>query len=658
MRLSSPVRMRGLIASATLLLPLGSLAAQTGSPKPVLSDTIYKLAVDSTAYKQYPFVYLLDDGIIRAESDGRGTERYHQIVQILKPAGVEQWAERRFGYRPGHTKLTVNWMRVVKPSGEMISDKPNVSQESTVPAAMSDPVYSDAKVLRYSLSGVAVGTIVDISWTTETTDPFLKGDFLHSWRTTMEYPAIRSRYVLDVPAAITPHIVESHVDFKRVEQTSGGRHTYEWAKQNSLPVKGELFAPDSTVPRIGITVGSAMHWSDVARWYAGLAKDRYVLSPSTVAKIDSIARAQHSASDTVQALHRWIARDIRYVSVAFGLGGYQPRLPDSTVATGLGDCKDKATLFIAAARHLGLTAYPVLLNSNGIRRPDLVSITEFDHVIAAMPQKGSKDYSYLDLTTDAMPVGILPPSYQGEFGLVVLPDGKSEEITFPEDAPSGMTSTFDGEVDATGKVSGRLTYLAAGSAETGMRLAFLDPMDSTRRAQMEKALGRLFPSGTTDSMTVFNARDPHVEARITTTMHGGEAFKRTGSVAILSVPSEFRGPASRLAYMLGQLPADDKRTLPIDAAAVVGPGTTVSDIHLTLPEGWKAQLPKNVNASSVFGSYRAEYSQDGRVLHIYHSVTGSKGVFSKDRIAELKAWMKAAGDDDVDSIALISSPVP
>jgi hypothetical protein len=654
--LSRSVRRAAFAAVALAGVSAASARAQ-GSIRPVASDSIYRLAVDSAGYKEYAFVYLLDDGIVRFEADGRNTQRYHQIVQILKPRGVQPWAERRFSYIPGHTKVTVNWMRVVKPSGELITDKPNISQASSIPAAMSDPVYSDTKVLRYSLGGVAVGTLVDIGWTVETTDPYLPGNYSSSWRTTMENPALRSRYVVDVPASVTPRIVEKHLDFARLEDRAGGRHTYVWQKQLSLPVKGEMFAPDSSVPSMTITVASPLNWVDIARWYGGLAKDRYVLSAGAIAKIDSIARAQRTADDTLRAIHKWIAKDIRYVSVALGLGGYQPRFPDSTITSGFGDCKDKATLFIAAAHHLGLTAFPVLLNSQGVRERELPDIGQFDHVIAAMPNHGTAGYTFLDLTTNAFPPGKVPPSYQGEFGLVVLPDGRSEEITFPEDGTGEMNMRFEGEVKADGKADGRLVYTVKGAAETSMRSAFSEPLDSAGRAMMQQALGRVFPNGKVDSLITFDGRDPHAEARLTILVHGGDAFKRVGSVAILNVPSTFRGAGS-LEFMLSQLATRGERKLPIDASKVIGAGTTVTELRLTLPEGWKAELPKGISASGVFGDYRSEYVQEGRVLRISHRTAGAKGVYPKERITELLAWLKSVVDDNTDSIALTPPPIP
>jgi hypothetical protein len=642
---------------ALVAIAASKTAAQSVLSRPVASDSIYRLAVDSMAYKEYPFVYWLDDGVVRFEADGRGVQHYHQIVQILKPRGVEAWAERAFSYRPGHTKVSVEWMRVVKPNGELISDKPNISQASDVPAAMSNPVYSDTKLLRYSLGGVAVGTIVDISWTQESTDPFLRGDFLSSWSTTMAYPAMRSRFVADLPASMTPKIIETHLDFKRIDENVGGRHLYAWQKQSVMPVKGEIFAPDSSIPRTSIAVSSSLRWSDVARWYSGLAKDRYVLSPRAIAIIDSVTRPQKTASDTLRALHKWIAKDIRYVSVALGLGGYQPRFPDSTITSGFGDCKDKATLFIAAARHLGLPAYPVLLNSRGVSEKSIVSINQFDHAIAALPAKDGRSYTFLDLTTNAFPVGTVPPSYQGEFGLVVLPDGRGDEITFPKEAAGGMTTTYQGEATADGKVSGRLEFLAEGSAATQMRTAFLEPPDSAQRAAMGKGIGATILNSTADTVIVFDGRDPRAEAKITALLHGGDGFKRAGPAAILTIPPSFRGPGASMTMALRQLP-DAERRFPIDASQLMGQGTQTTEFRVTLPEGWKAQVPKGVVATSVFGNYRSEYVQEGRVLRIMHRTEGATGVYPKERFADLKTWMKAISDDVVESIVLLPPAVP
>src|SRR5690349_21559711 len=137
-----------------------------GDPS-VRNDTIYSLAVSPADYPDDDYIFLLDDGVVRFESDGRGSRTYRQVVQILNQDGAEAWGEQSFSYSSGSERLTINWIRVLKPNGEVVSAKPAHEQESLAPVAFDAPVYSDEKVHRVTLSGVAPGTLVDWSYTVE-----------------------------------------------------------------------------------------------------------------------------------------------------------------------------------------------------------------------------------------------------------------------------------------------------------------------------------------------------------------------------------------------------------------------------------------------------------------------------------------------------------
>lgn len=139
-----------------------------GDPS-VQADTIYKLAADSrTRFWNRPSAaFLLDDGVVVFDAEGRGTRTYRQIVHVLENEAVENWAEMTFSYDPSHERLTVNWIRVLREDGTLLSDKPSVCQDSDVTARESAPVYVERKVRRCSLSQVAPGTIIDYSSTIE-----------------------------------------------------------------------------------------------------------------------------------------------------------------------------------------------------------------------------------------------------------------------------------------------------------------------------------------------------------------------------------------------------------------------------------------------------------------------------------------------------------
>ena len=619
----------------------------------IATDSIYALAVDSAAYREFPLVFLLDEGLFRHEADGRSTRTFRQVVQLLKPSAVRQTAERQLSYQPSHQRLTLNWARVVKPSGEVISDKPAQMQESDVTASMNNPVYTEQKVLRFSLSGVAPGTIVDLSWTIEEIKPYLEGNFMDGWNITLQQPTRRSHIVLDVPASLTPRIVEHHLTVQRQEREASGRRVYTWTALDVKPVRREWFAPDSSIPAMSIRMSAPLTWSDVGKWYAGLANGRYALTPLVAAAVDSVVRRAYTSDDTLRLLHQWIARDIRYVSVSLGVGGYQPRDPETTLTTGFGDCKDKATLFIAAARHLGFEAYPVLLNSFDVTDRRLVAIEQFNHAIAAVRRKGAgAPYTYLDLTTDLFPTGTVPPDYQGHFGLVVL-DGGVEEITFPTMGGGSSEQTFIGEVNADGIASGRYRAVGRGMPEYMMRMTFSVPQDSTARDRMKQAYARFVPGATVDTVVAFDGKDWMAPASVEAQLHGAAIAKPAGPVMILTLPPAFRSPAVRYRKMFEDIDRSPPRTLPIDIATVGGPVSISTELRLTLPAGWTAQLPKPASVTSRFGTYTSEYSQQGRALRVAYRLTGGgTGVLPASDVGLLKDWLKAVAQDDVEFIAI------
>jgi transglutaminase-like putative cysteine protease len=588
---------------------------------------------------------------VRFEADGRSRRTYRQIVQVLTQEAVDDWAEQEFSYAPGHQRLTVNWIRVVKPDGQVVSAKPSLAQDADVPATMGDPVYSDRKVRRFSLSGVAPGTLVDYSYTVEELKPYLPGDFLAAWSITTGHFTRRSRYIVDLPASLEPRVLERNSAQLRHVTTGAGRRVYTWTATDVPRIKPEPFAADSNGVLMSVALAAPMSWQGIAHWYAGLARDRYALTPALERELHELVARAHTAEDSLRAVHRWVAQDIRYVSIALGLGGYQPRAPQGVFETGYGDCKDKATLFIALVQRMGFTAYPVLLNAGGTVERSLPSIEQFDHAIAAVERPGG--YLFVDLTSELTPLGQLPGPDQGEFALVVHPDGRGEEMTLPEDSAGAnlLELRLTGELSADGFVTVHYTERALGLRQYDLRKLFTTPLDSTQRVRlMQAAAGAMFPGATGDSMQIFDGKDLTAEPKVSMVIAHAPAAKLAGSTAILTLPF---GTMAHFKNLAADLVSHGPRRFPIDVARVIGPLATISELRLTLPDGWRAQLPKNVSATSVYGSYTAEYVQTGRELRVVRRLTGAvRGIEPAERVGALIDWLKAVAEDDVQYIVL------
>ena len=627
------------------VIPILALITALNVPQ---ADSIYALAVDSTKYAQEPLVWLLDYGEVKREADGTGSTTFRSVIQILKQSAVQRFQEQAFSYAPGHERLTINWIRVLNARGEVISEAPTHVQDSDIPAQRGDPVYSDRKVKRVSLTGVAPGTIVDYSYTKEELKPFLTSDFYTPWRFTPGNPVMRSYFKLDIPVSLKAHIREQNLNFKRVETTENGRRIITWATSNIPAQKPEIFAPDSLLPGMFLDISGPIEWKDVARWYAGNARDRYVPSPTLKAKVAELVKSSKSLDDSIAAVHKWVVQDIRYVAIALGLGGYQPRLPDSVMKTGFGDCKDKATLFITALKLFNVSAYPVILNSFGRVKEMVPSISQFDHVIVAY-DRGSRR-QFVDLTAEMFRLGLIPSGYQGGFGVLVHEDGSSETVRIPVFQPSENRSVthVKGTLSEDGQFEGWYEQSATGAGEPILRGLVRSLSDSTMKTSFRDAMARRFVrEGQGDSLEVFPASDFSVKPVIRVRIAKGKAAEATGSMMILPAPFG----ATPYTNMATRLEKEPKRASPIDLTAIM-PASSRQEYEVTLPPGWKAKLPPNIKVTGVLGTYEATYAQDGSVLRISRAMEGVRGIAPAERLSDVIAWFKEAGKDDARFIVL------
>lgn len=656
------MRIVWLVLASTTLLSFRTWAqapriTPAGDPS-VRNDTLYQLVVDSTHHPDESAVLLLDDGVVRYDADGTGTRTYRQVTQILSADAVDEYAEQEFSYVPGHQRLTVNWIRVVRPDGTVVSQAPSQAQEADVPAALGNPVYSDAKIRRYSLAGVAPGTIVDWSYTVEELKPFLKGDFSLSWSVHTGRLTRRSRYLVDLPGTLRPHIVERNLTFRRRETAVGSRRTYLWATQDVPRVAAEDFMADSNGVYMGIELAGAVEWETIGSWYADLARDRYAVDHGLREKVRRLVKSATTPNDTVRAVQRWVAQDIRYVSIALGLGGYQPRPPSEVVATGYGDCKDKATLFVAAVRALGFRAYPVLLRSSGSVDRALPSLSQFDHAIAVVERPEGR--VYVDLTADLVPYGELPENVQGQFGLIVYSDGTSEQVTLPEaPASDNLNETrIVGTLSAEGYLTASYQERGLGTRQYSLRNLFLAPIDSSSRADFARSIAtKLYPGADADSLQIFDGRDLDAEPRVALQIVRGFAARpmAPSRMVILTLPlTSMRS----MADAAKALEAKGPRRFPIDAAKVIGPVASATEITLMLPPGWRVQLPPEVNVTGRWGSYSASYRQEGTTLRVSRRLQGARGIYPPETLPDLVAWLRALSQDDVSYLLIDPGPMP
>jgi hypothetical protein len=125
-------------------------------------------------------------------------------------------------------------------------------------------------------------------------------------------------------------------------------------------------------------------WNDIGIWYAGLTSGSRDATPAIKQKVAELTAGISDPVGRMKALTSYMQRQVRYVAIEIGTGGYQPHPAAAVFDHQYGDCKDKATLLSAMLHEIGIESYYVLIDvERGIVNPDFPS-TRFNHAILAI----------------------------------------------------------------------------------------------------------------------------------------------------------------------------------------------------------------------------------------------------------------------------------
>lgn len=660
-RLTSCILLSGtILTAAPAVMAQAPKVTAKGDPS-VRDDTIYALAADPAARQNQLPLVLLEDVIIRLEADGRHTRTVRTVVQVLREPDIARFADQSVSYGYDHEGLTINWMRVHKSTGELISDKQTHPSEIEPPLTLSSPHYTRERVHRILSSGIAVGTIVDFSYTKEEKRPYRASDHFFRWTLGNALGEVkRTRFIYDVPASVQPVITEHDITFKPVVTENGGRRTYVWAAQNVPRFAPEPFAPDSLsrIPRVLVSLPGT--WAAIGKWYAALGRGQYDVDGgeergrviSAGARLKTAVMRARSMSDTIRMIHKWLAQHPTS-PVPFGTGPYRIRVPIEIIADGAADAKEKVHVFIGSLMKMKVEAFPVLAHSAGLADPRNPSVQQFNTVIAAV-KNADGSYVFTDVTSGATRYGDLPLPLHGSFALLVKPNGDVEEVHLPgaRNADRKSETVITATLSDSGTASGTISDVRTGHGWEGERQRFGIPVvDSARRAAFGRQHLTFIPGARADDVSAFDRNDLNALISYTTTFSGGRLAVPASGGHMLTVPVPPL-PASPFLAMLQR----SERKHPFDANRTMMASATTQELILTLPPGWKARVPATVTVASDFGKYSATYAQIGQVLRIVRTMEPGQGVFPASRMPDVVAWLTAIRADEANRTILLEHP--
>jgi len=354
-------------------------------------------------------------------------------------------------------------------------------------------------------------------------------------------------------------------------------------------------------------------WAEVERWYQALVADTEHADAALKAQARQLIAGQDSPRQRLEALVAFVRRQVRYVAVEIGVGGFRPSPSGEVLERRWGDCKDKSMLLIDLLAEAGIAAYPALIRGSYSEDidPTFPSPDQFNHLIVAIDASAvdsqaedpvAEGLLFIDPTQTRGNAGWLAPWVQAQHALVIG-DASSGLVRTPlRPAQESRRLELDLSVDEGGDASGDLQLILVGRLASALTEAIEEQPPLQAGEPVRTLLDNLLPGSkpTQVSWRQLDGLAPTVEVqaavRFTGLVQGA-----SGARPSLRLPSPAHLPAPR---ELDEL--DEELSLLA--------GSRQARWRLNLPAAWCPPAAANEEVSEAVAQSRQilSHDEDGR----------------------------------------------
>ena len=564
------------------------------------------------------------------------------------------------------TRITNLHAWCIPAQGKDYEVKEKDGAEVAMPAVQGSELITDVRVKVLHIPAPDPGNLIGYEYEQEN-HPFVLQDI---WYFQSTHPARESHYTLQLPAGW--EYKASWLNHSEVAPTKAGNNQWQWVVSGTPAIKSETDMPPQrgiagqvivTFVPAGGTQGKAfVSWRDMGLWYTDLTRGRRETSPEIRQKVKELTASAATPLAKMQVLARFVQRDVRYVAIELGIGGYQPHPAVDVFTHRYGDCKDKVTLMGSMLKEIGIESHYVMINSErgAVTSQMPAHMGGFDHAILAVQlPPGVKDSSlvalmdhpklgsllFFDPTDELMPFGRLSGPLQANYGLLVTPEG-GELVELPKLGTSlnGITRTAKLTLMPNGALTGDVKEVRVGDRASSQRYALKSVSKETDRIKpIETLLARSLASYRLTKASIGNLEQTDQPFVFEYSLVADNYAKPAGNLLLVR-PRVLGVKSSDL------LETKDARQYPV---VFEGPSRDMDLFEIAIPAGYEVDdLPEPVTADFGFASYHSKAEIQGNVLRYARTFEITEPSVPLGKMDDLKKLYRIIANDERNTAVL------
>jgi len=575
--------------------------------------------------------------------DGTYEAQIQVVKRLLTPNGVQEEAQAAMPYSEKLETLEVVEAYTLKKDGSKVTVPKDRIFVQAPPETQDAPTFSDNKVVKVVFPQVGVGDAVSVTWKLVQKEPYFPGHFYVTDLEPIDEVVKRAETTVDAPASMKlfwkkrggPELG----DYVVKEETKDGRQRITATFSRSEPIPLEPGMVDAAQVSPAFTVTTFPSWEAIGAAYWARAKDKAEVTPAIQKLADEVA-GDAEGLDAAKKLYAWVEKNVRYVGLELGIGGYVPQSAEQVLNQRYGDCKGYVTLLQALLAAKGVRSRPVLIHLGedyGLLpapTPD-----QFNHAILYLPDHGL----YLDPTTRYAPFGVL---VLGDLSKPVVITGEAPELSRtpagdPKRDSYREVQTLTLAEDAS--LKGEAKIYTAGYVEAQWRIIFAG-IPKVAFPQVLQSLLSRFAEGGSGTLEVTPPDDLDQPFVVQAQWQSPSLTPAGPTLNLGRVPTGF----TILPFdQLRSYAAPEKRRFPVSM------GAFTAEYHKTLrfPKGYQAKmLPKDASLENAAGSFEARFTPDGEELKVDIKLVLPKDVYPPEAYPDLRKLLNT-------TVAAINQPI-